>query len=171
MRFTYMITAALALASLASCQQSNKDEAATNKAATTEIASNDELQKKFDEQTRNKEVVLAFYQQMFGDKDVTAVDTYILPDYIQHNPYVADGAEPFKQAAKGWFEGQPKTKIDVQRIAADGDLVFIHVRSKSATGKDVSVIDIFRLENGKIAEHWDAIQEVPEQSANAHPMF
>lgn len=119
----------------------------------------------------NKKIVRDFYQQMFGDKDLTAVDRYIAPEYIQHNPTVPDGAEPFKEAAKGWFEGAPKTKVDIQRIAAEGDLVFIHVKNINPDGSLQSVIDIFRLDNGKIIEHWDVMQDVPKDAANAHPMF
>lgn len=120
----------------------------------------------------NKEVVLNFYQQMFGDKDISAVDRYIsAKEYIQHNPTVPDGAEAFKEAAKGWFEGAPKTKVDIQRIAAEGDLVFIHIKNVNPDGSLTSTIDIFRLENGKIVEHWDVHQEVPRNAANNHPMF
>lgn len=119
----------------------------------------------------NKKIVVDFYQEMFGDKDITAVDRYISPDYIQHNPTVADGAEPFKEAAKGWFKGAPKTKVDIQRIAAEGDLVFIHIKNTKPDGSLTSTIDIFRLENGKIVEHWDVHQDVPKEAANDHPMF
>ena len=115
--------------------------------------------------------MLDFYQQMFGDKDLSAVDAYIAPEYIQHNPSVADGSGALKAAAEKWFEGQPKTKIDVQHIASDGDLVFIHLKNKNADGSLKSTIDIFRLENGKIIEHWDVQQVVPKESANSHPMF
>ncbi|MFU1856271.1 ester cyclase [Sphingobacterium sp. NGMCC 1.201703] len=128
-------------------------------------------QTQLDINKENKRIVLDFYQQMFGDKDLSAVDKYIAPEYIQHNPHVADGAAAFKAAAAKWFEGQPKTKVDVQRIASDGDLVFIHIKNKNAAGSLKSTIDIFRLENGKIVEHWDAQQDVPKESANSHPMF
>ena len=120
----------------------------------------------------NKKIVTDFYQQMFGDKDISAVDKYISSDeYIQHNPTVADGAEAFKEAAKIWFEGAPRTKVDILRIAAEGDLVFIHVRDMNPDGSLQSVIDIFRLKDGKIVEHWDVMQDVPKEAANDHPMF
>ncbi|PZP51604.1 MAG: hypothetical protein DI598_02825 [Pseudopedobacter saltans] len=119
----------------------------------------------------NKKLVLDFYQKVFGDKDLSVVDQYLLPTYIQHNPHVADGALAFKNAAKEWFVNAPKTKIDVQHIAAEGNLVFIHLKNKLPYGKLQSVIDIFRIENGKIAEHWDVHELVPEKSANNHPMF
>lgn len=99
---------------------------------------------------------------MFGDKDISAVDQYITPKYIQHNPNVADGSEALKKAAVKWFEGKPKTKIDVQHIAAEGDLVFLHIKDTRTDGGLKSTIDIFRLKDGKILEHWDVHQDVPE---------
>lgn len=118
----------------------------------------------------NKKLVADFYQELFGDKNVDAIDKYIADDYIQHNPALPDGKESLKQGATQWFKGAPKEKIDIQHLSADGDLVYIHTRTKFGP-KTMSVIDIFRLDNGKIVEHWDVIQEVPEKSANAHPMF
>lgn len=119
----------------------------------------------------NKKIVSDFYQEIFGDKDLSAVDRYIAPEYIQHNPSVPDGAEPFREAAKGWFEGAPRTKVDIQHIAAEGDLVFIHIKNTNPDGSLQSVIDIFRLADGKIVEHWDVMQDVPKEAANDHPMF
>ncbi|WP_413532118.1 ester cyclase [Empedobacter brevis] len=136
----------------------------TNKTETNQTSTNSEIES-------NKKVVLDFYQQMFGDKDLTAVDKYIATEYIQHNPEVADGAAAFKKAAESWFKGAPKTKIDVQHIAAEGDLVFLHVKDINPDGSLKSVIDIFRLKDGKIVEHWDVQQDVPKEAANEHPMF
>jgi len=119
----------------------------------------------------NKKLVTDFYQKIFGDKDFMNIDHYLLPNYIQHNPNVADGAEAFETAIKGWLKGTPKTKVDVQHIVAEGDLVFIHIKNVLPDGKLLSVIDIFRIEDKKIAEHWDVHETVPEKSANNHPMF
>ena len=118
----------------------------------------------------NKKMVADMYQELFGDKNVDAIKTYIAENYIQHNPSVADGRQALIDAAGKWFRGAPKEKIDIQHIAADKDLVFIHTKSHMGA-KTFSVIDIFRIKDGKIAEHWDVIQEVPEKSANSHPMF
>ena len=118
----------------------------------------------------NKSLVTNMYQELFGDKNVEAADKYIVENYIQHNPSVADGRAALKEALKIWFKNAPKEKIDIQHIAADGDLVFIHTRSKMGS-KIFSVIDIFRIEGDKVAEHWDVIQEVPAKAANDHPMF
>lgn len=135
-----------------------------DKTKTNQISLNSEIES-------NKKIVLDFYQQMFGDKDLSAVDKYIAPEYIQHNPNVADGSAAFKKATESWFKGAPKTKIDVQRIAAEGDLVFLHIKNTNPDGSLISTIDIFRLKDGKIVEHWDVHQDVPKESANQHPMF
>jgi len=118
----------------------------------------------------NKKLVAAMYQELFGDKNIQAADKYIIENYIQHNPLVADGRDALKTALSQWFKNAPKEKIDIQHIAADGDFVYIHTRS-IRDNKTLSVIDIFRIEGFKIAEHWDVIQEVPANAANAHPMF
>lgn len=118
----------------------------------------------------NKKLVADLYQELFGDKNIEAIDKYIAEGYIQHNPILPDGREALKQGATQWFKGAPKEKIDIRHLSADGDLVYIHTRS-TAGGKVSSVIDIFRIENGKIAEHWDVIQALPEKSANPHPLF
>lgn len=118
----------------------------------------------------NKKVVADFYQKLFGEKDLNAIDKYIGDIYIQHNPSVADGKEAFRQAATKWLKGAAKEKIDIQHLSAEGNLVYIHTRSQRGS-KTVSIIDIFKLENEKIIEHWDVDQEVPERSSNSHPMF
>ena len=118
----------------------------------------------------NKKIVTEFYQELFGDKNVEAINKYIGDVYIQHNPYVADGKQALKEATKKWFVHARKETIDIQHIAADGDLVIIHLKNHDQP-RTVSVIDIFRLKNGKIIEHWDVAQEVPEKAANNHPMF
>jgi predicted SnoaL-like aldol condensation-catalyzing enzyme len=118
----------------------------------------------------NKLLVTNMYQELFGDKSVDAADKYIVENYIQHNPNVDDGRAALKVALNTWFKNALKEKIDIQHIAADGDMVFIHTRSKMG-GKTFSIIDIFRIEGDKVAEHWDVMQEVPAKAANDHPMF
>ena len=129
-----------------------------------------DCEKKFRQLESNKEMVAKFYQELFGDKDPTAIDRYIGEYYIQHNPALPDGKEALSNAVKVWFKDVPKEKVDILRIAADGDLVFLHIRGK-AGNKERAIVDIFRIENNKIVEHWDVIQEVPDKSANDHPMF
>jgi predicted SnoaL-like aldol condensation-catalyzing enzyme len=141
-----------------------------NSDTKAKLATADSLSKQATVLSLNKKMVAEFYQEFFGDKNIAALDKYLAPNYIQHNPGLPDGREALRQGATVWFKGAPKTKIDIQHLSADGDLVYIHLKSKMGD-KTNSVIDIFRIENGKIAEHWDVIQEVPEKSANPHPMF
>lgn len=129
-----------------------------------------DCEKKIRMQETNKKMVMEFYQELFGDKNVESILKYIREDYIQHNPMLPDGRDTLYKAAKVWFKNAPKEKVDFQRVVADGDLVVLHIRSKMGN-KTRAVIDIFRIEHGKIVEHWDVIQEVPEKSANDHPMF
>jgi predicted SnoaL-like aldol condensation-catalyzing enzyme len=121
-------------------------------------------------QDSNKEMVAKFYQELFGDKDIDAINRYVAEDYIQHNPHVADGRNALTDACKQWFKNARENTIDIRHIAADGDFVFLHTRSQM--GSEIfSIIDIFRIKDDKIVEHWDVIQAVPEKAANSHPMF
>jgi predicted SnoaL-like aldol condensation-catalyzing enzyme len=155
---------------ITACNNQEKDQTALK-------AANDSLTKQISlyadtlrQNEFNKKMVAEFYQQLFGDKDLTAIDKYIGDVYIQHNPGLKDGKEELKNAAAVWFKGAPKEKIDIRHIGSDGKFVYIHTRAARGT-KTVSVLDIFRLENGKITEHWDIIQEVPQKTDNPHPMF
>jgi predicted SnoaL-like aldol condensation-catalyzing enzyme len=160
---------ALVLAAITSCN--NGKNAALIRSANDSLTRRiTMLEDTLQQERSNKKLVADFYQQLFGDKDVSAIDKYIGSVYIQHNPALPDGPQALKEGATQWFKGAPKEKIDIQHLAAEGNLVFIHLRSKIGE-KVSSVIDIFRIENGKITEHWDVIQEVPAKSANPHPMF
>ncbi|HEX2608223.1 MAG TPA: ester cyclase [Flavisolibacter sp.] len=118
----------------------------------------------------NKKIVADFYQELFGDKNIAAIDKYLGDTYIQHNPVLADGKEALRKGVTEWFKGLPKEKIDIRHLNAEGDLVYLHTKAVE-NGATVSVIDIFRIDNGRIVEHWDVIQPVPAKSANPHPMF
>lgn len=128
------------------------------------------LKKQTEQVEINKKIVATFYQQFFGDKNVDVIEEYLVENYIQHNPMLPDGRDTLYNSAKLWFKNAPKSEIDIHHLGADGEFVYIHTRMERV-GKVYSVIDIFRIEDGKIAEHWDVIQEVPEKSANPHPMF
>ena len=164
-----LITSVSLLLALSSC--GNK-EAETRSQATIDSLLNEltTLTTSRDQLEANKKLVADFYQELFGDKNVEAIDKYIGDTYIQHNPILPDGKDVLKQGAAQWFKDAPKEKIDIHHLSADGDLVYIHTKS-TIGGKVSSVIDIFRLENNKVVEHWDVIQVVPEKSANPHPMF
>ena len=156
--------------SLISCNNSNE----VNPAAQATIDSLNmqikSLKDSLNQNASNKKMVADFYQSLFGDKNQASIDQYIGDTYIQHNPSLPDGRDALKKAVAVWFKGQPKDTVDVKHLGADGNFVYIHTKSKMGN-KTYSILDIFRVENGKIAEHWDIMQEVPAKSANTHPMF
>ncbi len=120
----------------------------------------------------NKKVVLEFYDAALTKMDVDAAVKFIGPKYIQHNPIAPDGIEGLKGFIKFLKEKYPNRKGEIKRVIADGDLVVLHVHSKSTPeDRGNAIMDIFRLENGKIVEHWDVIQPVPEKAANPNTMF
>ncbi|MBN3820432.1 hypothetical protein G3N57_29445 [Paraburkholderia sp. Se-20369] len=120
----------------------------------------------------NRHLVLTFYDRFFNQHAVAEAATVVADDYKQHNPHVPDGKQPFVSYFTGAFKANPHARARIVRSAADGDLVYLHVHSTERPGdRGEAVIDIFRVKDGKIVEHWDVIQPVPEQSANANTMF
>lgn len=122
---------------------------------------------------QNKMIVTDFYEGVFLKHQVKAyADRYIGEQYIQHNPHVPDGKAPFVNYFTQYFQENKEAKSVIKRAVAEGNLVFLHVHStESAQDRGVAVVDIFRVENGKIVEHWDVQQDVPEPSANTNTMF
>lgn len=121
---------------------------------------------------RNRAVVQDFARIFYTEKDVErAFQTYVIPDYIQHNPGIADGRQAAIDALKPMFS-RPDAQFEVKRIIVDGDMAVIHLfgRGDPAT-PGAAVADIYRLKDGKIVEHWDILQPMPSKSANPHPMF
>lgn len=119
----------------------------------------------------NKELVTTFFQKLFGDQDFTSIDTYIANDYIQHNPKITDGKEALKKVVPMWMKGMLKRKIEFYMVVSEGDKVVLYTKNEQPDGKVTAVVDIFRVKNKKIVEHWDIMQAVPEKAANSHPMF
>jgi predicted SnoaL-like aldol condensation-catalyzing enzyme len=140
-------------------------------AFTIGVSANAQTKRNVKQEEANKKIVVNFYQKIFGDKDFSVIDKYVATNYIQHNPSLADGSEALKNAVTVWLKDVPKGKVDFQHTAADGDLVILHVKTYGQTGKITAITEIFKVKNNKIVEHWDVIQEMPEKSANAHPMF
>jgi len=120
----------------------------------------------------NKKAVVEFYDLAINQKDFAAAAKFLGPRYTQHNPNAADGPDGLKAFLAFLREKFPESHSEIKRVFADGDYVILHVHSVRTPGtRGFAVIDIFKLENGKIVEHWDVRQEIPEQSANSNTMF
>lgn len=120
----------------------------------------------------NRQLVVEFYDTVFNQHKVDEGAAVLIDDYKQHNPYVPDGKQPFVSYFTGYFQENPDARSQVVRSAADGDLVWLHIHStQNPDDRGEAVIDIFRVQDGMIVEHWDVIQAVPETSANENTMF
>jgi predicted SnoaL-like aldol condensation-catalyzing enzyme len=121
---------------------------------------------------RNKGMAVHVLKGLFEDGDLSVADRYIRPDYIQHNPNAADGTEPLKQFVRAGTAQYPDLRYNVARVLAEGDMVLVHANVVYEPGtRGQSVVDIFRIQDGMIAEHWDVLQDVPETTANGNDMF
>jgi len=120
----------------------------------------------------NLALVRKVYDEVLEPLDAGAVDRYFKPGYIQHSPMAQTGAQGLKEFLDWARRTSPNAHHDVKRMFADGDHIIAHVHvviEPGAAGN--AVIDIFRIEDGRIAEHWDASQPIPEQSGNDNGMF
>ncbi|MEU6224700.1 ester cyclase [Streptomyces sp. NPDC047042] len=119
-----------------------------------------------------KGVAVRVLKGVFERGDTAIVDRFVRTDYIQHNPFAADGSETLKNLAVGAHQQFPEAKYDVKRVISEGDLVLVHSNVVLTPGtKGSAVFDIFRFQGGKIAEHWDTGQNVPDTSVNGNDMF
>lgn len=124
-------------------------------------------------ETANARIVTDFYEMAFNQHRPTeAARLYIGDRYIQHNPNVPNGAAAFYGYFEGFFRDHPQSRVTIHRVLADGDLVALHLHSQETPDDPGrAIVDIFRLENGKIIEHFDVIQQVPTTTANGNTMF
>lgn len=125
-----------------------------------------------EQEAANKAAVLAFYEKGLNQKDADAALKYVGDRYVQHNPNAADGPEGFRQFIAFLRDKYPASHSEIKRVFTDGDFVILHVHAVREPGtRGNAIIDIFRLEGGKIVEHWDAVQPIPEKAANSNGMF
>jgi len=120
----------------------------------------------------NRRIVSQFVRIFYDERDVRrAFEGYVVPDYVQHNPNIRDGREAAIQALTPLFSN-PSVHLEVRHVLVDGDMAVVHLFARSAPdARGAAVADIFRLSHGKIVEHWDIIEDIPEKTANPHPMF
>lgn len=121
---------------------------------------------------QNKQVVVDYYQTAFNGEPEKAVELYVGDRYVQHNPMAADGTDAFIGFVK-WLRGEnPELKLEIKRVLAEDDIVVTHSHLILKPGEPGQALaDFFRVENGKVVEHWDVIQEIPATSANDNTMF
>ncbi len=128
----------------------------------------------------NKAVVLRYMQEVINEQRLDVLDEVMAEDWVAHNPGEPNGRESLKAFLGGMMRRMPDVHADVKRVVAEGDLVVTHTHyttAKEHRGNDWApgsgaVADIFRLENGKIAEHWDITQfGVPSESVSGNTMF
>lgn len=109
-----------------------------------------------------RSLVLAFYEAALNEKDVQKAKRFLGDTYIQHNPRVADGVAGLLRFIEFRRSHYPQARNEVKRVIAEGDLVALHVHSvviPGAPGR--AIVDIFRVQDGKVVEHWDVVQEIP----------
>jgi len=117
----------------------------------------------------NKDIAVAFYKAVTEGRVEDAFRRYAVPTYRQHNPLIEDGMEGLRKIVT-WLTD---ARCEIKRVFADGEHVILHSHwhGLSDSPRGEAVVDIFRLEGGKVVEHWDVIQPIPETSANTNTMF
>ena len=117
----------------------------------------------------NKELVIKAVTEVFINGDATALDKYWSENYVQHNPQIPNGREALKQM----ISGGGNMKYEMGLVVADGDFVMVHARITGFGPKPSIAVDIFRVKEGKLAEHWDVLQEEvsAENTASKNSMF
>lgn len=120
----------------------------------------------------NKQNAIAFYTMAYEGNPREAIDRYVGKEYIQHNPDVADGTDGFIAYFERMQREYQDKSIEFVRCIGEGELVALHTHQTWPGNDQYVTMDFFRFdEKGKICEHWDAIQQIPEKSANPNTMY
>jgi predicted SnoaL-like aldol condensation-catalyzing enzyme len=121
---------------------------------------------------QNKANAISFYRMAYEGNPREAVERYVGAEYIQHNPDVANGTQGFIEYFERMQREYPDKSITFVRCIGEEDLVALHTHQVWPGNDEYVTMDFFRFdEKGKICEHWDAIQQIPETSANPNTMY
>ena len=121
---------------------------------------------------KNKNNAVSFYKMAYEGNPRKAVELFVGAEYIQHNPLVGDGKEPFIEYFERMATEYPDKSIEFIRSVAEGDLVALHTHQTWPGNEEYVTMDFFRFDDkGKIVEHWDSMQEIPKSSANNNTMY
>jgi len=126
-----------------------------------------------DQLEKNKKNAMAFYELMFNqNKPEEGINKYVGDNYIQHNPEVGDGKEPFIEYFKRMAKEYPGKRVQFKRAIAEGNYVVLHCHQEWPGDHEYAGIDIFRFDDaGSIVEHWDVLQVIPKDPKNNNTMF
>lgn len=120
----------------------------------------------------NKELVMRFLNEFMIGQNIKVLDELLGPTYNQHNPGLDHGKASLIKFFQDFWEIYPKPGYYLKRTIAEDDLVAIHYHFQPAPNeKGYAIVDIFRIEDGKLVEHWDVCQDMPEKTLNDSPMF
>lgn len=120
----------------------------------------------------NKQNAIAFYKTAYLGEPAKAVELFVGDDYIQHNPLVGNGKQPFIDYFDQMAKEYPEKEIEFVRAIAEGNLVALHTHQTWPEGDEYVTMDFFRFDdNGKIVEHWDSMQQIPETTLNGNTMY
>lgn len=119
----------------------------------------------------NKTLVADYYAKVWNTKNIDAVRDFVTDNYIQHNPHVGNGRAALEAFLGPMFEAVPEGRFTIARLIADNDLVVAHTLFQAnAEDRGTAVVDVYRIAEGRLVEHWDVKEAVPETSANGNPM-
>lgn len=121
---------------------------------------------------QNKQNAIDFYRMAYNGEPRKAVELYVGREYIQHNPLVGDGPEPFIAYFERMGKEYPEKNIEFVRAIAEGDLIALHTHQVWPGNDEYVTMDFFRFDDdGKIVEHWDAMQQIPDGTLNGNTMY
>lgn len=109
----------------------------------------------------SKSMIYRFYEEFFNNHDVEAAKKYVKEDYIQHNPGLGQGREALMEAFREKFLHFPDFHLDIVMIIMEEDMAAVYLKNTDSAGRTkCRVVDMYRIEDGKLAEHWDVLQPV-----------